>query len=731
MGPLALVSDRWTVQDVLDRSDFCDVIADIVLGAETPFVLAVYGEWGSGKTSLMKLVRQRLRGPVVNSKIRDLVKTVWFDLWEHQDDEDPVVALLQTARDTMHVDAPDKKVWEKVTGHLKTITRALGNAKVEIGGAPVKAGAGGYYDIWRSVKAERFEVQEERVRLREEFRRVIGLYLPGSSLESEPGQGDIDVDYVRRELDELDPSAQSVVPGGRRIVFFIDNLDRCNPDVAVDLLEKIQTFLSLPGCVFVLGLDESAILRTIGHKFRWFDDTAEESEMKVDRLADHYLEKIVQYAFRVPPVGVEDYKKFVLGLQGVQDNKKADGSTARSEEATNLGPMDILSTALTERHASLRLAKSTVNAFRVNDRLGRKRAIRKGFFTGSYDETVMAVITALQQLHTNVYRSICRDSTKRADHLHFLFAGVPANPGEGPEAQAMLEQAERALFGTGQVGQDGLSRSQELVKKARQFWMSLNEQEQTKLLVDLPHYVELAGQALAEPEPPPAPIVSSGEVGWLPPLPLQILSDSAGDGSLAGAREAVKSGATRLRLGSFVWRVLERQGNQALLLSEYPVARGPFHERFGEVTWQGCSLRRWLNTEFRDAFVSSLGVNVDDVIVPEPVSNGSNPVWGTPGDDSPRLDQVFLLSMEEAAAYLAPGNPPEWPQYRSREYFVDSRLQLTDASGAPCWWWLRSPGGTPNRAASVGKVGYVGDNGLYVSNDSGAVRPALWFNLGS
>jgi hypothetical protein len=732
--PLGLAADCWTAYDDLEREDFQRVLTSIVLGARTPFVVAVYGAWGSGKTSLMKTVGRSLHGDVEHSRRRKVVKKVWFDLWQHQDDAEPVVALLQTARDVMYAD-PDgaggrRRAFNQVTRHLKTIVRVLGSAKVDVGRGSANVSVGEYHTGWTAVGRERFELQERRVRLRQEFSRVIDLFLGRPSPKKRRGP---DVDYVKGVWQE--PTVKAEDPAAKadesRVVFFIDNLDRCRPDVAVDLLEKMQTFLTLPGCVFVLGLDETAIRRTIRHRFEWFDKEGGKAGDDSDRLDDHYLEKIIQYAFRLPPLRVSDYWGFTNNLLDREHHLQLTPSVGRdqweppADHEAEIVPLSVLSIALEERHASLRLAKSTVNAFRVNHRLGQVR------LKESYNEVVMAVVTALQQLHTDVYDVVCRDSARRADRLGFLFDGGSAGPAERPGAEAAAEAPELAVerepFGVDHHGQSRLAGSRRLLTLARRLWAETDARELRRLRRTLSQYVELAGQAAVVREPEVV-LTRLADPPRADPLPEELLERYRIEGGdLAATRKGLRAGDRELvTVGAYVWRVLHRdlEADRVLLLSEYPVAIGPFHERFEAVTWQRSSLRRWLNTEFRDAFVSSLGVDVGEVIVPELVCNGPNPARDTQGDDRPQLDHVFLLSREEAAKCMARDNSTGWPRYQSH-------LRLTDASGTPCWWWLRSHGFGPGLAAAVDQGGVVDGVGISVSSDSGAVRPALWLKLGS
>src|SRR6185436_907837 len=92
--------------------------------------------------------------------------------------------------------------------------------------------------------------------------------------------------------------------GAGRMVVFVDDLDRCLPEKAIEVLEAIKVFLDVEGCVFVLGLDHQVIARGIKAKYKDRD--------VVD--GNLYLEKIIQLPFQIPPVETRAVEEFVGSL---------------------------------------------------------------------------------------------------------------------------------------------------------------------------------------------------------------------------------------------------------------------------------------------------------------------------------------------------------------------------------------------------------------------------------
>ena len=168
------------------------------------------------------------------------------------------------------------------------------------------------------------------------------------------------------------------------------------------------------------------------------------------------------------------------------------------------------------------------------------------------------------------------------------------------------------------------------------------------------------------------------------------------------------------------WRILKREGNKALLFSTYGLDAKRYNERYEGVTWETCSLRRWLNEDFyRTAFTDE----EKSRILPTKVKNEDNPQWHTPGGNDTE-DRIFLLSSSEAKQYLA-----TWLERVKISTPYAEKSGVWEAGNGINWWWLRSPGLSSYNAALVFCVGVIVDDGYLVHYFDDAVCPALWINL--
>lgn len=270
-----LESDRWTLEDDFDRGALVERIYQIVTQDQPLGTIGVYGSWGSGKSSIMRQVRRRLEegrqgrpgyfGTVPartdeRERERRYRGTVWFSAWEHQQDIDPAVAMLQEARRMLRPSRFNRWRMKKWFRILRNAISTAGDTLERMGPSLAVAGAP-LTALRRSVEQvnrDLFDVQEDQVRKKEAFTQIVRL-------------------LARRNA-------------RGRVVFFVDDLDRCDDAVAQRLLDDIKTYLDQEQCVFVIGVN-SARLRA-GH------DQAE------DRLA-----KIIQYPFYVPMLEKDQYRR--------------------------------------------------------------------------------------------------------------------------------------------------------------------------------------------------------------------------------------------------------------------------------------------------------------------------------------------------------------------------------------------------------------------------------------
>ena len=207
--------------------------------------------------------------------------------------------------------------------------------------------------------------------------------------------------------------------------------------------------------------------------------------------------------------------------------------------------------------------------------------------------------------------------------------------------------------------------------------------------------------------------------------------------------------------GGYDWLVLEVQNGKALLLSKYVLEKREYNNQHADITWENCTLRSYLNGDFFNTF----SANDKKRIVKTKVINNDNPwydpndsrakidrtflaksvmisndnPWYDPKGGSATIDRIFLLNIWKVVKYFGDNgqlkNRPKDTWHIDDQY--SSERIATEKNGKPSWWWLRTPGGRSHLAAAVSDDGCLFVGGLYVNDNRGGVRPALWLNLES
>lgn len=182
------------------------------------------------------------------------------------------------------------------------------------------------------------------------------------------------------------------------------------------------------------------------------------------------------------------------------------------------------------------------------------------------------------------------------------------------------------------------------------------------------------------------------------------------------------------------WLVLARDGNKALLISRYGLDAQPYNKDDTSVTWETCTLRKWLNSTFYNKAFSSAE---QAAILTTNVDNSKSQCysgWNTNGGNNTQ-DKVFLLSYAEANQYFGvtyDNNSNTKSRVAPTAYAIaqgawtNSSNKTADGTCAG-WWWLRSPGSIQDSAMGVFAGGSIGSS--LVDHATGSDRPALWVNL--
>ena len=158
------------------------------------------------------------------------------------------------------------------------------------------------------------------------------------------------------------------------------------------------------------------------------------------------------------------------------------------------------------------------------------------------------------------------------------------------------------------------------------------------------------------------------------------------------------------------WHILDVQPDRALLITKDCLMTAPYNKKLESVTWAKCSLKKELLPQLLEQIFDD---KERSRVLTWDNKNPDNEMWRTRGSIDTK-DNLFLLSINEV-----------------KQYFPYDKARVARLEGKAVWWWLRSPGCSPDNAAHVSPNGGVHDIGDSVSFSGGGVRPAFWLNLKS
>ena len=270
-------NDEPTLQDLFDRKSLVEEVGEAIANCTPPQVFGIHGDWGLGKTSFLHQVQWYLTGRCpqqseeetgkadqsAKGKHKNTVQAVWFDAWRYQYEDAPVVALLQEMRAQLSWAQQIRKSTKRHAGiYARGALLSMEELTKKIGFQYSK-----FRDASREWEIKNLAASLPSHTLREHLREAIGQLLP-------------------KEKKDFPPP---------RLAVFIDDIDRCEPDVAYRLLEGLKIYLTLDNCVFILGMNQKAVEDAIGSRMGVVTDNPKSR-------AAAYMEKLCQNVWQLPTI---------------------------------------------------------------------------------------------------------------------------------------------------------------------------------------------------------------------------------------------------------------------------------------------------------------------------------------------------------------------------------------------------------------------------------------------
>lgn len=312
-------ADNETSEDLLGFKVHADLLVDVINDNKVlPVTIGVFGDWGSGKSSILKIIEQELtRGEEDGFKDGTLV--LYFNGWLFEGYDDAKAALLESIIEKFAEHKTiGNKVKDKTIKLFKSVKwmRLLGLSFKKV----IVPGAAAYLTGGASLLP--FLVNE--------FSQLQPKYLA----EKLTGEGaeeflkdiikkneDEEVTMVREFRDDFKEMIDKSEI--KKLVVIIDDLDRCTPDRLIENLEAIKLFLNVEKTAFIIGADPRIVRHAIEHRYKTDSiENADDPDSRNKRIVSDYLEKLIQIPYYLPKLTDNEVETYLtlLFCKNVMDN---------------------------------------------------------------------------------------------------------------------------------------------------------------------------------------------------------------------------------------------------------------------------------------------------------------------------------------------------------------------------------------------------------------------------
>lgn len=298
LGTLGMfLNDQETATDLLYYEAIAKTVVKLIGETpDAPITIGVHGDWGAGKSSVLKMTQAALEG-------KEDVLCLWFNGWAFEGFEDAKTIIIENIIEDLRRARPGStKVAEAARKVFKRLdwlkmARKAGGFAINASGLPNFDQLKGFYDFAVSVVSQPQDHIDRDA--------LVGLTeKAGEYLKEAPEETDhlpAHMHAFREEFKALLDAAKI-----KQLVVIVDDLDRCLPKTAIATLEAIRLFLFVERTAFVIGADEMMIEYAVREHFPDLPPSSGSVS-----YARNYLEKLIQVPFRIPALGIAETRLYV------------------------------------------------------------------------------------------------------------------------------------------------------------------------------------------------------------------------------------------------------------------------------------------------------------------------------------------------------------------------------------------------------------------------------------
>lgn len=314
-------TDNETSEDLLGFKVHADLLIKIIKDESIlPITIGVFGDWGSGKSSILQIVKEDFDKDFDKESL-----CIYFNGWTFEGYDDAKAALLNSIlkelEDNKKISAEIKDaVKEKAKKLWKSIDwmRGAGMVLKNVALPAVSAYFTGGISLVPAAIQMISQWSDSPEKIIEKLQSKEGKEIYESFLKQEKEGNKSSTNAIadfRNDFSDL-----LVSTGFKRLVVIIDDLDRCSPERIIENLEAIKLFLNVPKTAFVIGADPRIVKYAIEHKYK----NNKEIEEDNNRIVIDYLEKLIQLPYALPRLSeseVETYISMLICKKEIGDMK--------------------------------------------------------------------------------------------------------------------------------------------------------------------------------------------------------------------------------------------------------------------------------------------------------------------------------------------------------------------------------------------------------------------------
>ena len=349
--------------DVLDRTQIAARLTNLIRNQSAPFVISIHGYWGTGKTFMLR----RWQKDLENQNYR----AIYFNAWEDDFCDDPLIAILGQLSEYFQ------------EGTLKSLADKVAEAAVPL--------------FWQNVRG-----------VVEKYTGTTWVLEQSKDTQKDPLKSYLSQRSTKEELKKRlkDMSAKVREETGHPMVFIIDELDRCRPTFAIELLERVKHIFDVPNMVFVFGINRDELCTSLRSIYG-----------KID--ADTYLRRFFDMEFTLPEVDSEKFGRHLMQKFGLGEFFDVLSQNANSQMHTKEFGMlgDYLDTLWSHLDLSLRDIDYCVRSIAL---VGRNLELRYRMHPW-----LLGLLITLKLKNSNLYRQFIHGNCLGSDVVNYISEITP------------------------------------------------------------------------------------------------------------------------------------------------------------------------------------------------------------------------------------------------------------------------------------------------------------------